>query len=741
VTRARVAWLALLLVPLAAGAGDETRTSPNERFLALGRESVRGAYPRYFHGEQTTWTAIGPDGGPRQALLSSDGLLEVDRRSFSIEPRLVVGGKQLGWADVAATQALHDGDLPIATVGWRAESLELEITAFATPASDDAVLHARYRLANRGAEKRRVALALRIVPFQVNPPWQDLGVPGGVSAVHHVAREGRVVRVNGAKAIALSREPDAADFESPLTDAAGFATAALRWDFELAPAASAEVSIATPFGDPRRFLASLPDASQAPVSAAAAQGATARHWRARLDQFELALPSGAPDLPRALRAAAAQILVARDGPMLRPGTRVYARSWIRDGVLMASALLQLGLADEARAFLRWYAPLQQADGRVPCCVDERGPDPVPEHDSPGELVYGVLSLWRYQRDAAFVRELWPHVVRAVDFIDALRRQRLGAAYDAPERRAFRGLLPESISHEGYWKNPVHSYWDDAWALRGLDDAVLAAQLLGERDHAQRFAALRDAFARDLRASIDATMQRHRIETLPASADLGDFDPTATTIWLAPGRARALLPAEALARTYAVYVEDFRARRSGAKQWEAYAPYELRNVEALVRLGRRDDALFVLHEILADQRPPGWRQWSEIVHRDPAAPKFVGDMPHAWVAATFVRAARSLFVYERDDGALVLGAGVPLAWLEGSGVAFRLPTHYGVVGARLRRSGERALAVEVDALAELPPGGVVIEPPVAIRAARVDGAVADGDPLRLRALPARVEIEY
>ena len=33
-----------------------------------------------------------------------------------------------------------------------------------------------------------------------------------------------------------------------------------------------------------------------------------------------------------------------------------------------------------------------------------------------------------------------------------------------------GLVTESISHEGYSAKPVHSYWDDFWALRGLDDA-------------------------------------------------------------------------------------------------------------------------------------------------------------------------------------------------------------------------------------------------------------------------------
>ena len=39
--------------------------------------------------------------------------------------------------------------------------------------------------------------------------------------------------------------------------------------------------------------------------------------------------------------------------------------------------------------------------------------------------------------------------------------------DALAKRLFFGLLPESISHEGYSSKPMHSYWDDFFALQGL----------------------------------------------------------------------------------------------------------------------------------------------------------------------------------------------------------------------------------------------------------------------------------
>jgi len=738
--------------------------SPNDFFHALAHAAPRGAYPRHLLHEQPYWTAIGADGDDRQPLLSTDGLLEVGIRSFSIEPFLTIDDRLVPWSLAIAEPTLADGDLPIPSVTWHVEPLVMAMTAFVAGKPGEAILYARYRVENRGETPKSVALWLGLRPFQVNPSWQSLTGTGGVSPIHKLMRDGRVVRVNGATKIALLTDPEgfgAARFEQgslaefldhgalppeqEVFDALGFASGALRYRFDLGPGATAEASIAIPLHDATPFLAALPSSADAPAHVAAAHDATVEHWRERLASIDVRLPAEAGDVVQALRAAVAQILVARAGPVLRPGTRTYARAWIRDGVMMASALLQFGLADEARAFLRWYLPYQDADGRVPCCVDWRGGDWAVEHDAPGQLMYGAMSLVRYAGDVETLRLAWPHVVRAVDYVDRLRRTRLGAEYETPEKRHFKGLLPLSISHEGYSANPVHAYWDDFWALRGLDDAADAATLLGETAEAARIARIRDAFAADLAASIVATMQFHHLDTIPASADLGDFDPSAISIALAEN-VREVLPPGALARTYERYVEDFRKRRALEIAWEAYTPYELRNVEALVRLGRRDDALFLLGEMLADQRPPGWRQWGEIVWRDPTAPRFIGDVPHTWIASGYVRAVRAMLVYERDDGALVIGAGVPLAWIRGEGgvAANGLRTHRGPVSYRMKATGERSLAIEIDAGAEVPDAGIVVRPPVGIRAVRVDGKPAAewrSDSVTLRALPARIEIEY
>ena len=148
------------------------------------------------------------------------------------------------------------------------------------------------------------------------------------------------------------------------------------------------------------------------------------------------------------------------------------------------------------------------------------------------------------------------------------------------------------------------------------------------------------------------------------------------------------------------------RRDGRKAWEEYTPYEIRTVGTFVRLGWRDRAHELLRFFMAGRRPAAWNQWAEVVGRD-ARPRFVGDMPHGWVASDFIRATLDLFAYEREaDGALVLGGGIPEEWLDGRGVTVKkLRTPYGPLSYSLKREGARVVLQVAEGL-RVPPGGLV-----------------------------------
>jgi hypothetical protein len=322
--------------------------------------------------------------------------------------------------------------------------------------------------------------------------------------------------------------------------------------------------------------------------------------------------------------------------------------------------------------------------------------------------------------------MWPHVEKAVAFIDSLRHERMTDEYKTPEKRAFYGLVPESISHEGYSAKPMHSYWDDFWALAGYESAIHIARALEQKAEMHAFIESRDQFRRDLYVSLGLAMQTHGIDYLPGAAELGDFDPTSSTIAIAPAGELHRLPSPLVLSTFERYWQEFVDRRDGRKTWEDYTPYELRTVGTFVRLGWRERAHDLLTFFMDGRRPPGWNQWPEVIGRD-NRPRFVGDLPHGWIASDFIRSALDLFAYEREaDGALVLAGGIPPSWLDGSGIAVqRLRTPYGPLSYSLKRDGAGVVLQVADGL-RVPPGGLVF--------------VWEGSELRVRELPARIVIK-
>jgi hypothetical protein len=727
--------------------------TPNQFIAAVAQTAPRGLYPRGFSGQQTYWTLVGVDGGgDHSALISEDGALEAKQSGFSLEPFVQEGGKLLGWADVQVSQSLRDGYLPVPTVLWRHPTWTLNVTAAAagTPASSQ--LLARYELTNLTAASKKLKLVLAVRPFQVNAPRQFLNTPGGFSAINDLRWDGRALIVNNdAKVYPLQPPASVAisTFDagllpqpvhrdtSPLAthDDTGMASAALTYEITLPPHGSVVLGAVLPMAG-----AALSSVPRTAAWITGEQDKVAAEWREKLNQVTLNVPPQGQHMADTLLSSLAHILMTREGAALQPGTRSYRRSWIRDGAMMSEALLRLGQPSIAADYLHWYAPYQFDSGKVPCCVDRRGADPVPENDSHGELIFLAAELYRYTQDKDALAAVWPRIDAAARYMETLRQS---------ERRIANpvlfGLMPASISHEGYSEKPMHSYWDDFWALRGYKDAADMAAVLGDTAAAQRLATQRDEFRHDLYASLDASTRAHGISYLPGAAELGDFDPTSSTIALTPGGEQQHIPPVLLQSTYEKYWDFFRARRDGSKAWDDYTPYELRNVSAFIRLGWRERAAELLDYFYADQRPRAWNQWAEVVGRDARQPRFLGDMPHGWISSDYIRAALDSFAYEREaDHALLLGEGVPTAWLPGAGIGLHgLRTPYGPLSYSLAAQGTK-LTLRIDAMPRMPPGGVIYTWPWSgvPGVARLNGQAVNwqGRHITIPSLPAVLQID-
>jgi len=739
--------------------------SENDLYFAMARDAPRGSYPRYLSNEQSYWTVIGVDRDSAEALINEEGQIEVGRGKFSIEPFLFTDGKLVTWNDAKTSVSSNPEALPLPQVTWSTKDLDLTISAFAAGPVDSSVLYARYRIANNTKSYKKLALYLAIRPLQVNPPWQFLNRPGGAADVHSISLEGSVARVNGdmyVRPLSSSSGFGAAGFydgnivdwlrtgKLPSTvsvqDQTGHASAAFAYQLELGPhATSSPIDIAVPLhGGDLKSPPTLPGQGESAVSAQLVK--TQSEWREKLGRVSIVLPPSAARYTETMRTQLADILINRDGPAIQPGSRSYSRSWIRDGSLTSTALLRLGHAADVKDFMEWYAQFQYDNGKIPCCVDEHGATPVPENDSHGEFIYLVAEYYRHTGDKAELEKMWPHVAMAVAYMDSLRHERMTDQYTVGANKPFYGLLPQSISHEGYSAKPVHSYWDDFFALRGFKDAAFIATELGKPE-AAKFGEMASSFRADLFESIRQVVITRKINYIPGSVELADFDPTSTTIAVSPVGEAGRLPGPLLMRTFERYFQEARQRAAGVRPWDAYTPYELRTVGTMVQLGQRDKAHELLDFFFTGQRPSEWHQWAEVVFHDPKTPKFIGDMPHTWVGSDYIRSFLDMFAFEREsDSSLVVGAGVRDDWVkQDPGVRVsNLNTAYGPLSYDMRATGNTVI-VNLRAGIKLPPGGIVVWSPLSqpILSAAVDGVgtAVTGAEIRVRKLPAVVTIRY
>lgn len=752
----------------------EAADDPNAIAMRLAREAPKGHWPRSMLGQGTYWTVLGADADRSEALIGEDGEIEVAKAGPSLQPFIVSGGELLSWHNAKSiTQDLLGGWMPLPGVTRTYDSLALDVRALVDGSAGSSELWTRYTVRNTSDQRQTGRLAVALRPMQVNPPYQQLNMIGGVAPVRSITSRGAgAIDADGQRVLAVS---PGAEFgtsaqwsgdvverlvgggggggvaSASVTDPAGLASAAWAYPFDLRPGESMSVVFAAPIGHGGGEAQTAASSADADRAFTERLDRVAGWWSDRLSLVKLELPGEFGRLiTDSVRANLAYILINKDGPGIQPGSRSYERTWIRDGTLTSAAMLSFGLDDEVREFVDWFGPFQYDTGKVPCCVDRRGPDPVPEHDSHGQYIHAVMRLYRHTGDLEFVKRHYPRVLKAAAYMQGLREQRMTTEYrdGSDERRAYYGVFPESISHEGYSAKPMHSYWDTLFGVRGMFDAAALAGLVGDTDNQQRLAAQAADFQRCMVESMRLATKLRKIEYIPGCVELGDFDATSTTVAFFPCDQGDVLPQPQLTQTFERFWNFFQRRRDGVERWENYTPYEHRIVGAMIELGWRERAHEVWRWYFKHQLPAGWHHWAEVVWHDPRTPRFIGDMPHSWCGSDFVNAVRLMLAFERDaDKSLILGAGLPLNWLQDpAGVRVEgLRTFFGPVSfdARPDAGDPRTVRFTIQPVRETPTGGVRVWLPEAGRLAsvEVDGQAVkhDGGVVRLPATGKAVEL--
>ena len=690
----------------------------NDFLIYTAKNSPVGNYPRYFSEQATYWTITGVNNDVKEALINEDGMVEVDKGLFSIEPMLKTGDSLYNWSNVKSVQYLgfseDDSEFDfIPSVAWQCDDLKL-VTAVTSvgEANVNSRLDISYSFENLSKLPGDFEFYLLIRPFQVNPYYQWLNITGGVGKIKSIKERDADILVDD-KAVISFIGFDASGFDSfgatkfddgnivnllrkgqmpaenSAVDPGGLANGVIKYSIHLEP------------GQKKLIFAVIPNYKDTGLifQRMGSKGASevfdysADFWKTKVDHIKFNLPESADRIINTYKANLVYILINRDKAGIQPGSRSYERSWIRDGALTSSALLKSGIVDEVKDFIDWYAAHQYENGKVPCVVDSRGPDPVPENDSHGEFIYLIREYFNFTKDTAFLRSKNENVLKAVEYIESLISQRSTDyyKYGNDSLRAFYGLVPESISHEGYSAKPMHSYWDDFFIMKGLKDAAEIQKILGDQENYDRICKIRDTFRVNLYNSLQLAMKNKNINYLPGCAELGDFDATSTTIALTPCNELNNLPKPQVFNTFDRYYEFFKNRRDGKIDWINYTPYENRLIGSFVILDQPDRAHELIEFFLNDQRPQGWNHWAEVVWKDYRKPGYIGDMPHTWVGSDFINAIRSMFVYENEyDQSLVLASALYQDWIdspEGMSVE-NLPTYYGEISYSIKKDGDK-----------------------------------------------------
>jgi hypothetical protein len=684
--------------------------SKNRIYELIAKDKPRGYYPKYFTPEQSYFTVAGVNSDVKETLINEEGMVETDKLNFSIEPFIYLDTKFITWNDAVTSQKLERGYLPIPSVEWKYDDITLTTKLFTDGKAGASNINLIYTLKNSGASNKKGNLFLAIRPFQVNPPSQNLNTIGGTADVNSIQYDGHSISVNKNKIVCPLIKPDgfgAVEFDEgdivdyishntlpdnkSVSDHYGSASGAFDYLFDLKPGEEKQYYVIIPFHNAHLNTDSLLSDISPDKLISKKLDDNINYWQNKLDFAQFMLPASADKIINTLRSSLAYILINRDNFGFQPGSRSYERSWIRDGSMTSSSLLKMGITKEVKEYIDWYSGYQYPNGKIPCVVDTRGPDPVPENDSEGEYIFLVNQYYLFTKDVDFLRSKFENIKKTVSYIDLLTSQSKTEQHKTTDSlKTFYGLMPESISHEGYSEKPMHSYWDDFFTLKGLKDAVNIAEVLGEAKYANDYAKLRDEFKTNLYNSINLAIKNTDINYIPGCAELGDFDATSTAISLFPCNEKKNLPQPYLQNTFNKYYDFFKSRKCDSSYaWINYTPYEVRNIGAFIYMDLPSRAHEALEYFLKDQRPANWNHWAEVVWRDPKTPRFIGDMPHTWVASDYINSIRSFFVYENElDNSLVLGAGLYQDWIDSpEGMEIKnLNTYYGTINYSIRKNG-------------------------------------------------------
>lgn len=389
------------------------------------------------------------------------------------------------------------------------------------------------------------------------------------------------------------------------------------------------------------------------------------------EPIELQLPDD--EFVRSVLAQVSHLKMSLVGSEARPGDPMnYPLAWLRDEAYIVTALSRAGEWEMARKMARHLAERDFFGGFGP------------EADAPGLAIWALIDLAMQANDEELDRWLWPHIRRKAEIISTLlstrepiyeridgpivpkekHRKELNLVADPPRN----GLINGRMDHH----RPL--LYVNAMSYRGLQDAVWLASRLGHMDDANRW---RDLGERVKRAWGKALQP-------PETANDRTY---ISALWpSAVGTSNQDILRTLLERRW----HERRDAAGSFRRSPLWTYFELAEAHQWLKLGRWDRVWLTLRWFWDNQASPGlftwwegsgeensFRKWEHV--RGWVNPPHV--TPHYWTAAEMLLLQMAMLAHVEEGSAsptLVIGAGVPEAWLRSPLAVKALRTRVGIV---------------------------------------------------------------
>ncbi|MCE5315503.1 MAG: hypothetical protein ABFD49_09405 [Armatimonadota bacterium] len=624
------------------------------------------------------WTVIGSANSDIEAYVGIDGSYQPGKQHYSAHWYVYDCDSRRLLKPTRSRRSLMDGHLPAPIVEWTDAGISAKITTFVITGK----CFSSITLRNNSNRSRRLTMFLAALPYGVTGKIRD-----GESLLYD--RDRRAVTVGNHVFLYCDDKPQGfgailseSASDNTLTDITSYiqngrlpmrgsvessrecgTSGAVGYEIRIEPGKARTLAFRSPMTDGRQ--------TQSPTYREARK-LFRKFWTNQTGHVKLSLPD--KRYTQCFYASLAYLMILSDGGAPRPGSAIYEPFWVRDNAYITDALYYAGRSDLAAKSLKHLAAMHLPNGGFRAHTGAGDS----EYDAPGEAIYTFAQYYRRTGDIEMLRKSWPVIVSASRY---LKSKRLSGAD---------GILPPSLSAEDLGSEKQQHYWDDFWAIRGLNDAAYIADTLGHQDDAKWIRRESDTLLDATWASIKNSREPGVLDYIPN----GPQDLTSSA--MARGTSCGVWPCAALdasdpfvRSSFEVYWKKWIEPHNGGFQHNGeYWPYAgLDLAMDYLILDQPERAASILRWTIDHDPTSGFYSWPEGMNVKDFT-LAAGDMPHGWTSASYICLIRNLLVRESGKD-VIIASGVPVEWLApGCNIEIdSFPTTNGAVGYKLSASSD------------------------------------------------------